>query len=54
MPGTIEEKIFCITTYLETKSFKIVQAKFCSKFNLNLSLGTHISSLEVVSKGRKS
>ena len=44
-------KIFCLTTYLETKSFKTVQAKFCRTFNLtitpekpNLSLGTQISS----------
>ena len=27
MPWTREEKIFCVTTYLETKSFKIVQEK---------------------------
>ena len=33
MPWTREEKIFCIAVYLETKSFKTVQAKFCRKFN---------------------
>ena len=31
-----EEKIFYTTTYLETKSFIIVQAKFCRKFNLTI------------------
>ena len=34
MPWTKEEKIFCVTTYLETKSFKTVQAKFHREFNL--------------------
>ena len=32
---TREEKIFCITTYLETKSFKTVWGKFHRKFNFN-------------------
>uniref|UniRef100_UPI00358E2E41 uncharacterized protein n=1 Tax=Myxine glutinosa TaxID=7769 RepID=UPI00358E2E41 len=35
MPWTKEEKLFCVTTYLETKSFKTVQAKFRRKFNFN-------------------
>ena len=35
MPWTKEEKIFCVTTYLQTKSFKTVQAKFRQKFNFN-------------------
>ena len=35
MPCTKEEKIFCVTTHLEIKSFKTVQVKFCRKFNLN-------------------
>ena len=35
MLRTKDEKILCITTYLETKSFKTVQAKFCRKFNFN-------------------
>ena len=35
MHWTREEKIFCIA-YLETKSFKTVQAKICRKFNLTL------------------
>ena len=35
MPWTKEENIFCVTTYLETKSFKTVQAKFRRKFNFN-------------------
>ena len=35
MPWTKEEKIFCVTTYLETKSFKTVQAKYRRKFNFN-------------------
>ena len=30
-----EEKTFYVTTYLETKSFKPVQVKFCRNFNLN-------------------
>ena len=34
MPWTREEKIFCVT-YLETKSFKTVQANFHRKFNFN-------------------
>ena len=33
MPLTREEKIFCVTTCLKTKSFKTVQAKFRRKFN---------------------
>ena len=32
MPWPREEKYF-VTTYLKTKSFKTVQAKFCRKFN---------------------
>ena len=32
MPWTRNEKNICVT-YLETKLFKTVQAKFCSKFN---------------------
>ena len=28
-------KIFCVTSYLKTISFKTVQAKFCRKFNFN-------------------
>ena len=35
MPGIREEKIFCISTYLEIKPYKTVQAKFCRKFNFN-------------------
>ena len=35
MPWTNEEKIFCVTLYLETKSFKTAQAKFRRKFNFN-------------------
>ena len=35
MPWTKEEKIFCVTTDLETKSFKTVQAKYRRKFNFN-------------------
>ena len=31
---TDEEKIFCVT-YLESKSYKTVQAKFRRKFNFN-------------------
>ena len=30
-----ERKIFCVTTYLETKSYKTVQAKFRRKFKFN-------------------
>ena len=50
---TREEKIFCVTTYLETKSFKTVQAKFSRKSNFTiikkpkLSLSTQISSHRV-------
>ena len=35
MPGTREDQIFCITAYLEPKSFKTVLAKSRRKFNLN-------------------
>ena len=35
MPWTREEKICCVITYLEIKSFKTVQAKFRRKFNFN-------------------
>ena len=34
MPWTRENKIFSFTTYLEIK-FKIMEAKFCGKFNFN-------------------
>ena len=30
-----EREIFCVTTYLETKSLKTVQAKFCKNFNFD-------------------
>ena len=33
IPWTREEKIFCVTTYLEAKSFKTVLAKFCWMFH---------------------
>ena len=33
MPWTREEKIICVTAYLETKSFQTVHAKFCIRFN---------------------
>ena len=36
MPWTREGKIFCVTNYLATKSFKTVQAKFRRKFNLTI------------------
>ena len=29
------KQIFCVKTYVKTKSFKIVQARFRQKFNLN-------------------
>ena len=32
---TLLLRIFCITTYLVTRLFKTVQAKFCRKFNFN-------------------
>ena len=32
---TREEEIFCVTTYLETKSFKTEQPKFHRRFNFN-------------------
>ena len=35
MPWTMEQKIFCVKTYYETKSFKIVQARYRRKFNFN-------------------
>lgn len=35
MSWTKEERIFCVTSYLERKSFKTVQAKYHRKFNFN-------------------
>ena len=35
MPWSMEQKIFCVKTYYETKSFKIVQARFRRKFSFN-------------------
>ena len=35
MPWSMEQKIFCVRTYYETKSFKIVQARFRRKFSFN-------------------
>ena len=34
MPWTREEKIFCVITYLETKSFKTVKAKFTGSLTI--------------------
>ena len=31
----MEQKVFCVKTYYETKSFKIVQTKYWRKFNPN-------------------
>ena len=33
IPWTIEQKIFYVKAYCETKSFKIVQARYTRKFN---------------------
>ena len=35
MPWSMEQKIFCLKTYYETKSFQIVQARFRRKFSFN-------------------
>ena len=35
MPWLMEQKIFCVETYYETKSFQIVQARFRRKFSFN-------------------
>jgi hypothetical protein len=35
MPWLMEQKIFCVKTYYEAKSFKIVQARYNRKFNFN-------------------
>ena len=35
MAWKLEEKIFCVTTYTETKSYKVVQIRFRRKFNFN-------------------
>ena len=35
MPWQMEQKIFCVKTYYETKSFQIVQARFRRKFSFN-------------------
>ena len=34
MPWTRDEKIFCVIIYLETNSFKTVQAEYRRNFNL--------------------
>ena len=35
MPRSMEQKVFCVKTYYETKSFRIVQARFRRKFSFN-------------------
>ena len=35
MPWMMEQKIFCVNTYYETKPFKIVQPRYRRKFNYN-------------------
>ena len=35
MPWSMEQKIFCVKAYYETKSFQIVQARFRRKFSFN-------------------
>ena len=35
MACELEENIFCVTSYIETKSYKVVQTHFCRKFNFN-------------------
>ena len=35
MPWSMEQEIFCVKTYYETKSFQIVQARFRRKFSFN-------------------
>ena len=36
MPWTREDKVFCVTTYLERKSFKTVQANFAGSLTLTI------------------
>jgi hypothetical protein len=38
MAWLMGQKIFCVKTYYETKSFKIVQARYKRKFNFNTFL----------------
>ena len=61
MPWTRGEKVFCVTIYLETKSFKTVQAKFRRKFNSTIitrNLWVHkfqaTGSSKLQQEGRKS
>ena len=35
MVWSIEERTFCVTLYLETKSLKTVQVRYCRSFNFN-------------------
>jgi len=35
MTWKLEEKVFCVTTYTQTKSYKTVQTRFRRKFNFN-------------------
>ena len=35
MSWTTNQRTFCVSTYLETKSFKPVQAKYRRKFDFN-------------------
>jgi len=44
MAWRLEEKIFCVTTYTKTISYKAVQTHFRMKFNFNTYLEKfHIS-----------
>ena len=35
MTWSTEEKTFCVTVYLDTKSLNTVQARYCKRFNFN-------------------
>ena len=41
MSWTMEQKVFCVKSNYKTKSFKIVQARYRRKFNLNTFPNRH-------------
>jgi len=45
MAWKLEEKVFCVTTYIRTKSYKTVQTRFRRNFNFNTYPGILISTL---------
>jgi len=61
MAWKLEEKVFCVTTYIQTKSYKIVRTRFRRNFNFNTYPGKaqiflwyrNFQSYGIVNKRRK-